>query len=258
MDLMVTARAVDVPIVGCDMPRALSDRIAGVRTDLVDHLRELHCALALAREQRAGSSNRVALLWGRDHLRSEGFRRFLPDQAMAIPIFLIGERPGELTPEARLGPSLVVNQPFLVSLDESATYALVLGGSYLGGRVEQSRLTVSPPELGLAAGERELVVTADRPGTLFLGARVVPLREEPVTVSLPDEALTYYFRAERVSVVGILPSWGPGRVELTLDVGTRETRVAYFVTRALQDPRLTSAPVVVSEVGTGSEPRPIR
>lgn len=81
-DLVLAARATGQTLSGCDMPRALQQRLA---PGTVDGLRELHCLHTL-RDALAGRPrpHRVALAGGQAHLASDGLARFLPPDVQVL------------------------------------------------------------------------------------------------------------------------------------------------------------------------------
>lgn len=227
MDVIEGARAQGRALMGCDMPAALQSRLGAVGHERLDRLREIHCTLAVSEAGLGAAPRRIAMLWGRDHLDSNGLRRFLPAKAEVLSVYLVGGRQSPFAPEARLATSLVVNDPILVPLDPaSGHYALVIPGPRLGGAVERSRITADPGSERETAGM--LRVSSERPGRFEISGREIEVAEGEVARPLPEGPGVYLFESEDRRTVGLLESWGRGGVELTFDPATKATRIIYF------------------------------
>jgi hypothetical protein len=236
LDLLVAARAHRTPVRGCDMPRPLQRR-AERAGELLARLRELHCLLALE-STRGVRLRRVAMLWGQDHVAPHGLRRFIPEPALVLSCYVLGGRPGTLTPEARLRPRLVVNDPLLLALDEpEEQLAVLLPGADLGGELERAR---GPLEVVAQPGRGELEVGSTSPGTLLLGTRRVAVGPRETVVELPAGAHTYRVRAREagrvVLFIGAVEVPAGGRTRLLLDARRRSTSL-YIQERATLSPR---------------------
>jgi hypothetical protein len=218
MDLVVAARAAGTPLLGCDMPRALQLLVAHTGSELY-RLRELHCLLALEEElgsrRLAGRGLRVAMLWGQDHVKPHGVRRFLPRDALVISCYLLGGRPGSLTPEAQLARRLIVNDPVLLPLDrEGHEVALLLPGSDLGGEVDRARDRLDLP--APAGGHAAVRARTTEPGLLRVGAVTLKVGAAEASVPLPAGDHPYLFAA------------GPRRIAGALSLRAGESAVFFF------------------------------
>lgn len=91
LDIVAEARA-DHDVLGCDMPLTLQARLpSSVKETWGNALRELHCALSL-KSKIVATDARVAMLWGGQHVRSDGVQRFLPPHAHHLTLRVIGRR----------------------------------------------------------------------------------------------------------------------------------------------------------------------
>ncbi len=227
MDLLVAARAVGVPLLGCDLPRPLQN-LADRAGSTLYRVRELHCLLALEDAldvARTRPPRRLALLWGQDHVKPHGLRRFLPPGDLVVSVYLVGQRPGPLTPEAQLAKRLVVNDPLLFPLDAAAEeLALLLPGRPLGGEVDRSREWLEDPALG-RPGVALLRVESTRPGTLHLRGRMTPIGPAARELELPPGPAAYLAVVGGLRIAGVLSLAPGGRTELVLDAQRRTTRV---------------------------------
>jgi hypothetical protein len=226
MDLLLAARAVGRPLFGCDMPRPLQHVAEGSGSALY-RLRDLHCLFALeerlaARPRR--TALRVAMLWGQDHVAPHGVRRFLPSEALALSCYVLGHRPGPLTPEAQLRRRLVINDPVLLPLDAREEQILVLlPGPDLSGTVDRAREPIEtrrPPE-----GPATLVVRSAQAGTLHVAGRSVAVGPRGRELALPPGPQPYVLRVGEQRVIGVV-TVGPGdRLVLTMNAAARRTEV---------------------------------
>jgi hypothetical protein len=172
------------------MPIALQQRIAD--TELKNRLRELHCFLSLEDRKKP-----IAILWGQEHARAGGFRRYVRGSALGVVV---------MAPRKMGGPVGVASDgPFLVPGEEP----IVVVGDPL--EVERTRLT---------EGEMKgLRVSSSAPATLRIGGRVEKIGPDPRTIDLPPGDATYVVDGSIV---------GPVRIpaELTIDMkGPRVTLV---------------------------------
>ncbi len=142
MDLLVAARAADLPVWGCDMPAAMQRRLQHAGLADLTRLRELHCLratearLSLMRRRRP---LRVAMLWGQDHVAPGGVPAFLDPDVEAVSIYAVGGRPVDHGLAAELGARLAITAPMLIPLDEPPGYVLLLPGRRLAAHVERRR-----------------------------------------------------------------------------------------------------------------------
>ena len=231
VDLALAARALRLPLQGCDMPRRLQERL-GVGSPARERLRELHCLLALEdRLSRLPTGPRqVAMLWGLEHVRPHGLPRFLPADVLVLSLHLVGARPGPLTPESELSRRLVVDDVLLVPLDAGpGQLALVLPGAPLGGELRRSREWVK----GSAAGPVRLRVTSEAAGELFVGGRrlrVGPREQELELPAGPDPA-GYLLRTDRLRMAGAIELAPGSTVELGFDPALRSTQMHQLLRR---------------------------
>jgi hypothetical protein len=230
VDLATAARALRLPLAGCDMPRRLQERLpAG--SPARDRLRELHCLLALEdRLARAPRGPRqVAMLWGQDHVRPHGLPRFLPADALVLSLHLVGARPGPLTPEAELSRRLVVDDLLLVPLDAAGEQlALLLPGVPLGGELRRSRELVPGP----ARGPALLRVTSEAAGELFVAGRRLRVGPHEQELELPPSpASAYLLRTARLRMAGSVEVQPGSTVELSFDPARRTTQLHQLLRR---------------------------
>lgn len=229
LDLLVTARAQDLDLVGCDMPRALQRRLGSAATQL-DRLRELHCLHTVDDAlSRVKTPRRVAMAWGQAHLASEGLARFLPPAIRVVAVHAHGHRPGPAGLERELHQRLLLADPVLVELDDDASsdtarYLLLLDGPELGVRVHRARDRLDRPP---PPGQRpRLRVSADRAGQLSLGGKSVALEpwKEAVLALAPGPG-TYLFVGAGQTLVGSLELPDDGALSLTLELKARQVRL---------------------------------
>jgi hypothetical protein len=148
-------------------------------------------------------------------VRPEGLLRFLPREAAALSIHLVGSRmePGPV--EALLAKGLGVVDPSLVPVgpDEAA---LLLPDSTLGARVDR---VLTGPEAGEALTPG-LTARADVPGVLVVDGRPVPVGAGAVQIALPVGDHTYVYAGGGKRVVGAVRLDPGHRVELWFDPGS--------------------------------------
>jgi len=224
LDLVTTARALRLPLAGCDMPRSLQDR-AALESPARDRLRELHCLLALEDRlaRRPAGPRLVAMFWGQEHVRPHGLPRFLPPDALVLSVYLVGARPNPLTPEAELGRRLVVNDLLLVPLDrEAEQLTLLLPGPPLGGELGRAREWLTTAGNGPCL----LQVSSQLAGELFLAGRRIQVGPKEREVELPATSAAYVLRAGTMRLAGALELVAGGTVELHFDPIRRATSVA--------------------------------
>ncbi|MFZ5786444.1 MAG: hypothetical protein ACOY3Y_08375, partial [Acidobacteriota bacterium] len=204
MDLVASARAAGTPLLGCDMPRALQLLVANTGSELY-RLRELHCLFALEEElgarRTAGRGLQVAMLWGQDHVKPHGVRRFLPRDALVLSCYLLGGRPGSLTPEAQLARRLVLNDPVLLPLDrEEREVAILLPGADLGGEVDRARDWLDLP--ATPGGRATVRAHSTEPGLLRVGALTLKVGAAEASIALPAGEHAYLFSAGPRRIAG--------------------------------------------------------
>jgi hypothetical protein len=221
MDVVVTARGLGMPALGCDLPDALLP--SGARDgatppevdDEVMRLRELHCFLSI-RDSLAGAKGRVAMLWGQAHVRREGFRRFLPPGDQVLSLYAIGARHSADAPDELLRNRLILNDPVLVPLSDGEA-ALLIPDSQLGGQLERVR-TKGEARPGIR-------ISATTPGTFKVREHSIQLTDVEARVALQPGAYTYSFESNGLRVVGNAQIPAGGEVELSFDVPARSTRM---------------------------------
>lgn len=215
LDVVTTARALQIPALGCDLPAALMAR-AGPDEE-ASRVRELHCLLSLQQAVTRPDA-RIAMLWGQAHVRADGFRRFLPPGDRVLAVYAVGARYSADAPDERLRDRLVLHDPVLVPLDEGEA-ALLLPDPQLGGRVDRVRTHAAPAAPALR-------FSATTAGTLEVGARSVEVRpDEEVHLSLAAGAHTTCFRSGALRMVGGVQVPAGGEVELVVDPPTRAARI---------------------------------
>jgi hypothetical protein len=231
VDLALAARALRLPLTGCDMPRRLQGRLS-VASPARERLRELHCLLALEDRLATAPSGprQVAMLWGQDHVRPHGIPRFLRADALVLSLHLVGARPGPLTPEAELSRRLVVDDLLLVPLDAAAEQlALLLPGAPLGGELRRSREQVDGP----ARGPARLRLTSEAPGELFVAGRRLRVgpREQELELPAAPTPSAYLLRAGRLRMAGSVELRPGSTVELSFDPARRSTQLHQLIGR---------------------------
>lgn len=189
LDLLVAARATGTSFAGCNMPLPLQDLVTGA--DAADDaprptlhelraLRELHC---LASSSRFPAPRRMAMLWGRDHVRPDGFPRFLAPSAAVLSVYVLGFRSGKATTERELRSSLVLLDPVLVPLDDDGReVALLFPDDVLGGDVDRAANVfpggiVTPPGATFACSVEGRMVVGGRTGQIGPEDRDIDLAE---------------------------------------------------------------------------------
>jgi hypothetical protein len=236
MDLLTAARAAGTPLLGCDMPRTLQSLAAGLGSELY-RLRELHCLLALEAELGARTrGRRIAMLWGQDHVKPHGIRRFLRKEGLVLSAFLLGGRPGSLTPEAGLARRLAINDPVLVPLDGSEEQiALLLPGRDLGGEVDRARDWLEAPA---ASQEQALLrVRSTARGLLRVGDRTLSVGPRERSLTLPAGEHRYLLSAGQRRIVGAIELAGGGGATLRFEPEQRRTVVVYQAAGLNASPR---------------------
>ena len=183
MELPVTARAAHVRFAGCNMPLG-AQQLTGLAPlgdgRLLLRLRELHCLLALS---RFDSPHRVAMLWGRDHIRADGFPRFVPAGSEVVAVDVFGFRGDELTTEAELAKDLVVLDPLLIPLDDvGRSFALLLPDDVLGADVDRTKGDAEADGAGVR-------VACSRPGRITVAGRRPEVRPDADLTVEPDAHL---------------------------------------------------------------------
>lgn len=220
MDLVVTASGLGIPALGCDLPDALLP--SGTREgatppsddDSVMRLRELHCFLSV-RDSLAGAKGRVAMLWGQAHVRSDGFRRFIPAGDQVLSVYAFGARHSADAPDESLRDRLILNDQVLVPLSEGEA-ALLIPDAQLGGQLERVR-TRGEARPGIR-------VSATTPGTFKVREHSIEVTDVEARLELQPGAYTYSFESAGLRVVGSVTIPSGGEVELSFDVPARSTR----------------------------------
>jgi hypothetical protein len=209
LDLLVGARATGVPLVGCDMSRALQEKVAAPPGELRNRLREIHCLRSLP-PAPGGRPRRAAMLWGEAHVQPGGLRRFLPPNAAVLSLHVLGRRLEAGPAETALAKELSVVEPALVPLGPDDA-ALLLPDATLGGQVDRVLAVAEPGE------QPGFFARAVEAGTLSVDERSVPVGPEAVAVALPAGEHTYVLAAGGRRVVGALRLEAGHRVELGFD-----------------------------------------
>jgi len=225
LDLLVTTRGLGNPVMGCNMPSGLQQRVRPTLKQQTEKLRELHCALAL-RERLAYMSkpHRVAAIWGQAHLGTAGFAEFIPPEAMVIMLRLFGGRPTEHGVAKTLRRRLVLADPVLVPTDNQGRNAFVLlNGQHLAGdvdRVHDRQACPLPPER-----QRQLHASSTVPGTLRIAGQQITLDDKPRSLRLPADPQPYLFEGNQIAVVGSLQVPEAGWIDLDLEPDKRTVRL---------------------------------
>lgn len=224
LELLETARAAGLTLRGCNMPLPLQERTGLPPLDherLRLRLRELHCFLALA---PFPAPRRVALLWGRDHVRADGFPRFLPPSAAVLALHVFGHRPGAETLEAELARRIVVLDPLLVPLDDDHHEAAVLlPDAVLGGDVDRS---ADRPERCTGTAGR-LLAAADAPGRLTVHGTTIELDGADRELHLPAGEHPFAAESGGLLFLGRLTVDGGCVTELWLAPAERYVRILH-------------------------------
>ncbi|MBI5487017.1 MAG: hypothetical protein HY905_06765 [Deltaproteobacteria bacterium] len=214
LELPVTARATQVRFAGCNMPKATQALTAQPPLGddrLLLRLRELHCLLALS---RWASPRRVAMLWGRDHIRADGFMRFLPAEAEVLAIDVFGFRHGELTTEAELATRLVVLSPVLIPLDGAGhAFALLLPDGVMGGDVDRAGDDVAATD----GGGSGLRVACSVAGRMTIAGREFHVGPEDVDLPLDPDRYAFAVEAGGLRFLGALELREGTRIGLRFD-----------------------------------------
>ena len=221
MDLVVTARARSLLLLGCDMPAALQGRLPEVDEDHILRMRELHCALA-ARQALFELRRPVALavMWGRDHLDPVAFARFLPPRAEVIRLWTLGGRRGSAGCEVELGKRLGLTAPLLVPVEngkKELAYTLLLPAGRLQTRLERKRIGSAEWD-GLALHGRVLV-RSERKGRFLVSGQAVTIEAglEGGQLTLGPGWHPYLFEADGPALAGAIFMPMAGGIELDLD-----------------------------------------
>ncbi len=235
LDLLATARATGTPLLGVDLPAALSPAEPWVDTDL-NGLRELHAWFSLRDTLSVSPGpHRIAMLWGQAHVEPRGFRRFVPTDATVISVYLFGHRPGAALPptstspaESHLRIAWILNDPIAVALDPAEEHiALVLPDAWLGGQVERVRAHRVPGGVFSATPPGQVTVRSLRPGRFAIGTQTVDVGAEPRTVTVPPARHTYAFTVSGVTTLGALSLGASDGADIDFDPATRATRIQY-------------------------------
>lgn len=229
MDLLVTARAAGVDVLGCDMPAGLQRRLQSKGLEDLTRLREVHCLLALADRLTRSSLQRpirVAMLWGQDHVAPGSVPSLLPPQAEVVPIYAVGGRPVDHGLAAELGARLAITGPMLVPLEADAGYLLLLPGDRLGARVERRRLAILEQGRLLPTGKLEVHCAV--PGELTLRQWKGPVEGTTHLRSAAGQA-PFLFVSPAGALAGGVQVPAGGSVELELDPAERRVDLVEHV-----------------------------
>lgn len=218
LELAVTARGTHVRLAGCNMPLGAQRRTGLAPLGdgrMLLRLRELHCLLALS---RFPPPRRAAMIWGSDHVRPDGFARFLPADAEVVAVDVFGFRDGELTTESELAQRLVVLSPVLVPLpDGEDRFALLLPDGVLGGDVDRAGDGGVAP----AAGGAAIRVACSVQGRMTIAGRAVAVGPEDVNLPLDPDDYTFALEAGGLAFLGALELREGTRLALRFDPGER-------------------------------------
>ena len=227
VEIAVEARAMSIPLVGCDLPRAMRPSEAFGDDDVL-RLRELHCAKAMERALAASPPpHRTAILWGAEHVGSSGFRRRFPPDVVVVSAYLFGARPSSTSAssvEADLRGRLFVADEILVPLDERGErVSIVLPDAALGLDVDRAESKLEHDE------PSAVTVTSTAAGTFSVATFSIALSPDK-TGQIPLASGDYAFRFATKSMrwIGALSIPKGGRVELELDPQKRALRVVTF------------------------------
>jgi hypothetical protein len=196
-DLVIAARASGRPLIGCDMPSSMQQRLRETLGDAGAALRDLHCALAVQRALARRPLASAAVLIGDAHLAADRLPRFVPATDEVVRIHLVGGRDGGVTVDG-VG-SLRVLEPLLVPLARDV-FALILHAPPHAARVDRVRVRERLPD-----GAPRLTVVGTT-GKLQLGSDAVTLDGKPFT------------RPDGSGPVGFLLDHDGGLLAGTLDV----------------------------------------
>jgi len=218
VDLVVTARASRVPILGCDLPTCVRERLWDVTDDESMRTRELHCAMALRRTLGAKHSpERVAMLWGLSHVHPDGVSRFLPRDADVVSVQVIGGRQSDTSVGSAVAHRHGFSEPVLLPLEEPI---LLLPDRWsFARRVRKRDGAVTPP--GLAG---HVYAFSTTPGELiFPGGRVrLDIDSTRVPVQTTGHLPFVFVTADRkLTLVGGLELAEGSWAEIEIEVNDR-------------------------------------
>jgi|GEM_PF-2058032 len=223
MDLLPEAKAHQIPFWGCDMPSQLQKRFKHFGPLMV-RLRELHCMQAIRQRYYCSPNNqKIMMLWGMEHVKPSGIRRFISSESSVTSIYVIGDRPSPYAPEARLAKRMVLNAPVLVPIDPTQA-VLFLPGRHLKGEVErvQSTTSLDPSTLSIQSPEH---------GILHLENHTLRLKTFTKTFPLPTtyrDFSPYRFKTQSAIIIGEIQRNAHHAFSLEFDTLHRWTRVIYY------------------------------
>lgn len=160
-DVVTSARASGRPLIGCDMPGRMQQRLNETIGEEAAVLRDLHCALAVRRQLAQRPRAVVALFIGDAHLGSRRLPRFVPAADALVRVHLVGGRDGQVTLEG--AETLLVTEPALVSIGEDR-FALVLDAPPHAARVDRVRVRDAS-----RSGKEPTLTVRGASGTLQIG-----------------------------------------------------------------------------------------
>lgn len=219
-DIIVTARATGLKVVGCDMPKSIQRRMGGVGEEAVLRLRELHCALSLEQQKPLHDSPvRVAMLWGQDHVKPEGVRRFFDKSSKVLPFYVHGARASRRWSD----PTLAVIEPIMFPLENAETERIFVLPDPRGGvRVERTRV---PKPTSNEDRKQRLVITSSRPGVIRFAGHGMEVNENPKSIGLTENLngnriggfIPFIYDDNKTLIVGSLEIPAVGRLEVHID-----------------------------------------
>lgn len=213
MGLLPLGLGSGVPLFGCDMSAALQQRLSALGKWRF-HLRDLHCYLSLQDRLKAlPGPHRVAMFWGRDHLKASSFRRFLSKEVGVTSVLLIGHRQNPLHLEAKLRQHLVLFAPLLLPLDQKGQQALLfLPDRWTAGVVERSRVRSNR-----GGTPRVLIGSDESAKAICWSQKTQASKQITIPAFKPQTFPSRVQQACRVQVgkkwmIGLIPTWRGRRV----------------------------------------------
>lgn len=221
LDLLVSARAANLRVVGCDMPAKLQ-ALSGAEGEARHRLREIHCLRSLPTLQ----PRRAALLWGDAHVKRSGLPRFLPAGAGVIVLHAFGQRQSAGAVESALAARIRLVDPLLVPVTDREL-VLLLPDETLGVRVD--RVLTAARDHDPGAPFTGIIASAEIDGALRVGDRTLSIGRDPQEIPLPPGDHTYAFTTRGRTLVGAARLAAGHRVELSFD---EELKLVGYVERA--------------------------